>query len=117
LPVLPTSQRVVCARKAGTDGDKRLEGCEQALAANLVVLAALGYVRFCPRCERPVGTLERAVLGKHHQVGPVVIDDAYGLRTHVTQDLVRREWSRGRESNPQPAVYKTAALPLSYLGA
>jgi hypothetical protein len=26
------------------------------------------------------------------------------------------EWSRRRESNPQPAVYKTAALPLSYVG-
>jgi hypothetical protein len=25
-------------------------------------------------------------------------------------------WSRRRESNPQPAVYKTAALPLSYVG-
>jgi hypothetical protein len=26
-------------------------------------------------------------------------------------------WSRGWESNPQPSVYKTDALPLSYLGA
>src|SRR3954451_380364 len=25
-------------------------------------------------------------------------------------------WSRRQESNPQPAVYKTAALPLSYVG-
>ena len=25
--------------------------------------------------------------------------------------------SRRRESNPQPAVYKTAALPLSYVGS
>src|SRR5688500_14041680 len=29
----------------------------------------------------------------------------------------RRWWSRGWESNPQPTVYKTVALPLSYLGA
>jgi hypothetical protein len=27
------------------------------------------------------------------------------------------DWSRGWESNPQPSVYKTDALPLSYLGA
>ena len=25
-------------------------------------------------------------------------------------------WSRRRDSNPEPAVYKTAALPLSYVG-
>ena len=25
-------------------------------------------------------------------------------------------WSQRRESNPRPAVYKTAALPLSYAG-
>ncbi len=25
-------------------------------------------------------------------------------------------WSRRRESNPQPADYKSAALPLSYVG-
>ena len=25
-------------------------------------------------------------------------------------------WSRRRDSNPRPAVYKTAALPLSYVG-
>src|ERR687898_966007 len=28
-----------------------------------------------------------------------------------------RAWSRGCDSNPQPSVYKTDALPLSYLGA
>jgi hypothetical protein len=27
-----------------------------------------------------------------------------------------RQWSRRGDSNPQPAVYKTAALPLSYVG-
>ena len=31
--------------------------------------------------------------------------------------FVLRIWSRGWESNPQPPVYKTDALPLSYLGA
>ncbi len=25
-------------------------------------------------------------------------------------------WSRRQESNPQPTVYKTVALPLSYVG-
>ncbi len=25
-------------------------------------------------------------------------------------------WSREEDSNPQPTVYKTVALPLSYLG-
>lgn len=28
----------------------------------------------------------------------------------------KRAWSRRWDSNPQPAVYKTAALPLSYAG-
>ena len=28
----------------------------------------------------------------------------------------RNEWSRGRESNPRPADYESAALPLSYPG-
>lgn len=28
----------------------------------------------------------------------------------------RRQWSRRQDSNPRPAVYKTAALPLSYAG-
>jgi hypothetical protein len=27
------------------------------------------------------------------------------------------EWSRRWDSNPQPPVYKTGALPLSYAGA
>src|SRR5690242_8466867 len=28
----------------------------------------------------------------------------------------RKEWSRGRDLNPRPADYESAALPLSYLG-
>ena len=32
-------------------------------------------------------------------------------------DLKRRKWSRGRDLNPRPADYESAALPLSYLGA
>gem|GEM_PF-3300690 len=27
-----------------------------------------------------------------------------------------KKWSRKQDSNPRPAVYKTAALPLSYSG-
>ena len=30
--------------------------------------------------------------------------------------LKRRKWSRGRDLNPRPADYESAALPLSYLG-
>src|SRR5215472_325771 len=29
---------------------------------------------------------------------------------------VSKRWSRGRDSNPRPADYESAALPLSYLG-
>src|SRR5918999_5131828 len=35
----------------------------------------------------------------------------------ATRRRVQPGWSRGWESNPQPSVYKTDALPLSYLGA
>ena len=31
--------------------------------------------------------------------------------------MVTAEWSRRGDSNPRPAVYETAALPLSYTGA
>jgi hypothetical protein len=30
---------------------------------------------------------------------------------------MRKAWSRRLDSNPQPPVYKTGALPLSYTGA
>jgi hypothetical protein len=30
--------------------------------------------------------------------------------------LVLHRWSRRGDLNPEPAVYKTAALPLSYVG-
>ena len=33
-----------------------------------------------------------------------------------TRDPARDSWSRQRESNPQPTVYKTVALPLSHAG-
>jgi hypothetical protein len=50
---------------------------------------------------------ESAVLPLHHQAverGNAVVGKAAG------------EWSRRRESNLQPPVYKTGALPLSYAG-
>ncbi len=33
-----------------------------------------------------------------------------------TSDARNKRWSRRRDSNPRPAVYETAALPLSYVG-
>lgn len=32
------------------------------------------------------------------------------------ESKVQMNWSRRQDSNPRPAVYKTAALPLSYVG-
>ena len=38
---------------------------------------------------------------------------AFSLRRH----FVSSEWSRERDSNPRPALYESAALPLSYPGS
>ena len=47
---------------------------------------------------------------------PVARPQRKGLST-MSNARPLRTWSRGWESNPQPPVYKTDALPLSYLGA
>ena len=36
--------------------------------------------------------------------------------TYVSGPDPRKNWSRGRDLNPRPADYESAALPLSYLG-
>ena len=56
----------------------------------------------CPRARR------RRVVSRRRW--PIVSDRCGRLNRS------RDEWSRGWESNPQPPVYKTDALPLSYLG-
>ena len=52
---------------------------------------------------------ESFVLPLHHRAGK-----DYGATRRVTG--WNPEWSRRWDSNPQPPVYKTGALPLSYAG-
>lgn len=52
----------------------------------------------------------------------LIYSASYGTRTladmtaSVQYRADRTLWSRRRESNPQPTLYKSAALPLSYVG-
>ena len=47
-----------------------------------------------------------------HEAGGAIVGDRAALREHETG-----EWSRHSDLNRGPAVYETAALPLSYVGA
>ena len=53
---------------------------------------------------------ESAVLPLHHRA----VKDVRDSTDHRVSG--RRRWSRRWDSNPQPPVYKTGALPLSYAG-
>ena len=56
---------------------------------------------------------ESVVLPLHHQA----VENLKGLGDNLRYEVdVEGNWSRRRELNLQPPVYKTGALPLSYAG-
>jgi hypothetical protein len=65
------------------------------LTGRIVAVVALGAL------QRKIGTISF----RH--------DDFLIISLTYTID---RSWSRRQELNPQPTVYKTVALPLSYVG-
>ncbi len=56
---------------------------------------------------------ESFVLPLHHRAKKI---GASSLAGSVGNRAAGRKWSRRWDSNPQPPVYKTGALPLSYAG-
>lgn len=63
-------------------------------------------------------TVERRLIYSQRSSPPAQpTQDRPGVyRTPPPPSTTEPAWSRGWESNPQPTVYKTVALPLSYLG-
>jgi hypothetical protein len=60
---------------------------------------------------------ESVVLPLHHRAGkPFLRGRSHQIPVAGTGHRQARGWSRRWDSNPQPPVYKTGALPLSYAG-